>query len=181
MSDKAWSNYEEVAAYLLDRNAKEFGLKRVDGKQSVTGQRSGTSWEIDAKGINANGEGFVIVECRRYTTSKQSQEKIGALAYRIIDTGASGGIIVTPLGLQAGAQKVASAEGIIEVELDANSTPKEFAMRFLDKLKIGMADTLIFGDSLTATVCRICKQCGERFEVQENEEICSTCAARDIT
>ncbi len=151
MSDKAWSSYEEVAAYLLDRNAKEFGLERVEGKQSVTGQRSGTSWKIDAKGVKKNSEGFIIVECRRYTTSKQNQEQMGALAYRIIDTGASGGIIVSPLGLQIGAQKVASAEQILEVELDANSTPSEFALRFLNKLMIGVADTLVFRDSVTAS------------------------------
>jgi len=51
MADKVWSTYEEVATYLLDRNAKEFGLEKVEGKQSVLGQRSGTNWVIDAKGI----------------------------------------------------------------------------------------------------------------------------------
>jgi len=93
MADKVWSTYEEVATYLLDRNAKEFGLEKVEGKQSVLGQRSGTNWVIDAKGIKDDGIGFVIVECRRYTTSKQNQEKIGALAYRIIDTGLLVGLL----------------------------------------------------------------------------------------
>ena len=40
MANEAWRNYEEVAAYILDRNAKKFGLQRVEGKQSVTGKRS---------------------------------------------------------------------------------------------------------------------------------------------
>lgn len=91
-----WMRYEEVATYLLNRFAKEFGLKFVEGKQHIQGQRSGTTWEIDAKGIAEGDEGFFLVECRRYITSKQSQEKTGALAYRIIDTGAVGGIIVSP-------------------------------------------------------------------------------------
>lgn len=181
MANKAWRNYEEVATYILDRNAKEFGLQRVEGKQSVTGQRSGTCWEIDAKGIKKDDEGFIIVECRRYTTSKQNQMNMGALAYQIIDMGASGGIIVSPLGLQAGAQKVACAEQILEVELDANSTPTEFAMRFLNKLMVGLTDTGNFQDSTTPTIRRICKNCGERFEVQENESICRICIAREIT
>lgn len=97
MTDKTWNNYEEVAAYLLDRNAEKFGLERVEGKQSVYGERSRTNWEIDAKGIKVDGEGFVIIECRRYTTSKQSQERIGALAYKIIDTGAQVESLSVPL------------------------------------------------------------------------------------
>src|SRR5215210_705819 len=95
-----WESYEQVAAYLLNQFASEFGLERVEGKQKVVGQRSGTDWEIDAKGFRSGDTGFVIVECRRYTTSKQNQGKVGALAYSIIDSGAEGGIIVSPLGLQ---------------------------------------------------------------------------------
>ena len=97
MSEKAWRTYEEVAAELLDRNAEKFGLQRVEGKQHVRGNRSGTKWEIDAKGVKLGDEGFVIVECKRHTISKPNQELLGGLAYRIVDTGASGGIIVSPL------------------------------------------------------------------------------------
>jgi len=89
-----WLSYEELATYLLNRMAKEFGLESVQGKQKIQGKRSGTSWVIDAKGIIEGGGGFFIVECRRYTTSKQNQEKVGGLAYRILDTGANGAILV---------------------------------------------------------------------------------------
>lgn len=181
MADKAWSTYEEVATYLLDKNANEFGLEKVEGKQSVPGQRSGTNWVIDAKGIKDDGIGFVIVECRRYTTSKQNQEKIGALAYRIIDTGAFGGIIVSPLGLQSGAEKIALSEGILEVMLDADSTPHEFAMRFLNKLMIGKHDTASLGETVIATVHCVCELCGDRFEVKENEKVCPQCASLNNT
>jgi hypothetical protein len=95
---KLWLSYEEVAAYLLDRFAKEFGLSSVKGKQKVPGLRSGTPWEIDAKGITEDGKGFFIVECRRYTSSKQNQGNAGKLAYSMIDSGAAGGIVVSPLG-----------------------------------------------------------------------------------
>jgi hypothetical protein len=109
MSDdsKAWETYEEVAAYLLNEIANEFGLQRFEGKQRVVGQRSGTTWEIDAKGIGEGNEIFFIVECRRHRTSRQNQGKVGSLAYSIGDTGAKGGIVVSALGLQAGAAKVA--------------------------------------------------------------------------
>lgn len=134
---KTWRSYEEVATFLLNHFAKEFGLDRVEGKQDVVGNRSKTTWEIDAKGVrNADGA-FMLIECRRYTTSRQSQEKVGGLAYRIIDTGAIGGIIVSPLGLQEGAEKVAAAENIVEVRLDEDSTPEHFVIHFFDKFRAG--------------------------------------------
>jgi len=134
---KAWESYEEVATYLLNQFAKEFGLEKFEGKQVVTGKRSGTEWEIDAKGVGEDNGIFIIVECRRYTTSRQNQENVGALAYRISDTGAKGGIIVSPLGLQEGAAKIAQAENIYNVILDKNSTHIEYVLKFLDKVRYG--------------------------------------------
>lgn len=80
---------------------------------------------------------FFIVECRRYTTSRLNQEKLGALAYRISDVGANGGIIVSPLGLQEGATKLAEAENIYNVILDQNSTRTEFLLKFLGEIRAG--------------------------------------------
>lgn len=84
MADTKWQTYEEVAAYLLGNFSEHFGLSRVERKQSIPGVRSGTEWTIDAKGICQGTEAFVIIECRRHTTSKQDQEQLGGLAYRII-------------------------------------------------------------------------------------------------
>ena len=170
-----WTTYEEVAAYLLNQYATEFGLERVEGKQDVIGKKSGTSWQIDAKGIREGQEGFVVIECRRYTTSKQNQEKLGGLAYRIFDSGADGGIIVSPLGLQEGAQKVAAAENILNVTLDAESTPTEFIMRFLNKLMIGVEDKLGLHDSVAVEHHRRCTDCGQSFIVRDNEMCCAEC------
>jgi Restriction endonuclease len=137
--DRAWESYEEVAVYLLDRIASELGLERVEGKQDVFGSRSLTNWEIDGKGVKVGNEGFVIIECRRYTTSKQNQERVAGLAYRIIDTEASGGILVSPLGFQEGAKKIAAAEGIQEVLMDANSTRTDYMVRFLNRAFVGVS------------------------------------------
>lgn len=63
-----WQSYKEVASYLLNLFAEEFGLDAVEGKQTVIGLRSGTNWEIDAKGFCQDGSAFLIVECRRHTT-----------------------------------------------------------------------------------------------------------------
>lgn len=152
--NKTWQNYEEVATYLLDRFANEFGLCKVEGKQIIPGVRSGTRWEIDAKGLKMDGEGYIIVECRRYTTSKQSQEKMGALAYRIIDTGASGGIIVSPLGVQEGAAMITAAENIQVVHLNENSTTTEYVLQFLNKVMIGVEERIRLGDKAEAIVIK---------------------------
>lgn len=80
MPSKTWNTYEEVAQYLLNQFAEYFELGRVEGKQIVPG-KSGTEWEIDAKGVKADGEGFLIVECRRYTKVPLESRKHGSLGF----------------------------------------------------------------------------------------------------
>jgi len=138
LATKEWKKYEEVAQYLLNQFAESFGLGVVEGKQIIPGQ-SGTNWEIDAKGIKINNEGFLIIECRRYRESRLNQESIAAIAYRIKDTGADGGIVVTPLELQKGAKKVAEYEGIQHVILDPESTTTDYILKFLQKIFIGIS------------------------------------------
>jgi hypothetical protein len=152
MTEKKWETYEQVAQYLLDKFCDRFGLEGVEGKQKVLGGITGADWEIDAKGIRQGGVGFLIIECRRKTKSKLAQEAVGGIAYRIIDTGADGGIIVSPFDLQKGAKKVANAANVKRVTLDPNSTTKEYVMRYLNDIFAGLQDTLTPTDSFTATV-----------------------------
>jgi hypothetical protein len=107
-----WESYEEVARYLLEQmgDALGLGLEHLEGKQKLVG-KSGTTWTIEGKGIRVDGAAIVVIECRRYTTSKLNQEAMGGLAYRISDLGASGGIVVTPIGVQKGGQIVAKSAG----------------------------------------------------------------------
>jgi hypothetical protein len=151
MTEKRWETYEQVAQYLLDKFCDKFGLERVEGKQKLRGT-SGTNWEIDAKGIRQGGMGFLIVECRRYTTSKLVQKDVGSLCWSITETGANGGIIVSPFDLQKGAKMVASAANVKHVTLDPGSTTKEYVMRFLDDIFAGLHDTLTPTDSFPTTV-----------------------------
>jgi len=178
--DRKWKTYEELAAYLLNQFAAEFGLSRVEGKQAVQGQRSGTQWEIDAKGVREGNQGFIIVECRRYTTSKLNQEKVGSLAYRITDTEAEGGILVSPLGLQEGARKIAEAENILEVHLAPNSTPQDFTLQFLNKIMIGITDSITLGDHAEVQVSTPRKKCGKEVTVKENDSTCPDCSPKQI-
>src|SRR5581483_5747965 len=122
ITDENWKSYEDLAAHLLGQWAKEFGLERVERGGKIVGLKSGTEYSLDAKELKKDGEGFVIIECRRYLKAKQKQEQMGGLAYRIIDSGAAGGLIISPLGLQEGAKLIANAENIQEVILGPEST-----------------------------------------------------------
>ncbi len=133
-----WESYEDVARYLLDKMGDALGLERVEGKQTLTGE-SGTTWEIDGKGVRANAGAIVVIECRRYTTSKLKQKDMAAMAWTISDVGASGGIVVTPIGVQRGGQIVAKSAGIEVVHLDANSTRTDYVLSFLHNVFVGVA------------------------------------------
>jgi hypothetical protein len=141
--------------YLLGQFASHFQLGRVEGKQIVAGA-SGTSWEIDAKGLRGDGEGFVIVECRRHTKQSVSQIQIGGLVFSIQDTGAAGGIVVSPLPLQSGAKIVAGSQGIAHVQMSADSTTTDYVFRFLEHTFYGVSleERADAQDTTDATVIR---------------------------
>ena len=140
MAKEPWERYEEVANYLVGKlaDALGLGLERVEGKQKLIGE-SGTTWEVDRKGVTTNGRAIVVVECRRYTTSKLKQKDMAALAYTIRDVGAAGGIVVTPKGVQGGARKIAEYEGIQIVHLDADSTTTDYVLKSLRDVFIGVS------------------------------------------
>jgi len=151
---KEWRNYEQVTQYLLDRFKSELGLTRVEGEQSVVG--TVTDWNIEVKAVRTTNSGeteTILVECRR-TKKRQSQEKVGGFAYRIKDAGASGGILVTPVPLQSGGAKIAEAENINSVILDAESTTDEYMLKFLNKIFVGVTDSAPATDSVSGAGTR---------------------------
>lgn len=139
--DKTWESYEEVAAFVLDQCAAQFGLAGFDGKQVIPGT-SGADWEVDARGWTKDGATFVVVECKKHTGTGISQALTGSLAYTIKDTGAVGGFLVSPCGLQSGAKKVAAAEGIQEIKLDPKSTTAAYFGEWLGKLQAGFIEVV---------------------------------------
>ena len=174
---KTFENYEQVATFLIGQFSENFGLDRVEGKQNVVGLRSGTSWEIDGKGVTEDGEAFLIIECKRYTSSRPNQEILAGLAYRIHDTRAAGGIIVTPMGIQEGAAQVANAEGIVTVKLDPLSTTSDYVLKFLNKVMIGASGKLTASAQMkvSSSVSRPCTKCGMQFSPKSGEQICPRC------
>lgn len=149
---KTWETYEEVARYVLQQTRERFHLVEVEGKQGVLGQESGTQWVLDAKGVR-NGDGaIIVVECRRYKHSRLSQEDVAAVAYRIRDTKAAGGITVSPHPLQKGAKLVAAANKIEHVQLDPNSTLDAWTALIHNVICVGLTERFGLGDRAGATV-----------------------------
>src|SRR5271165_66258 len=106
LQPQSWKNYEELARHVISYFADIIGITAVEAKQQLQG-RSGTRWEIDAKGVCTDGKGFLVIECKERSTSRLDQGTIGTLAFIVQDVGATGAVIVTSIGLQGGAEKVA--------------------------------------------------------------------------
>ena len=154
MADKTWRTYEEVAQYLLNQFAVHLGLERVEEKQKILGQLSGRQIEIDGRGVKDGNTGFVILECKRYKDRVEA-EKLESLAFRITDAGAAGGIVVSPMGLQDGAAKIAASQNIVTVQLNRDANEYEYVLRFLKNVMIGVQDTLRFTEKVTVTINEI--------------------------
>jgi predicted helicase len=134
----AWMKYEEVVRHILDRYRGAFGLDRVEPKQKVPGD-SGTVWEIDVVAYAKDDDKLILFECRRYK-SKIKQEAVGGFAFRIDDTQAAKGYIVTPIGLQEGAETVAAYKEIGCIRIPRDATAENHIVQFLDKTFIGVTD-----------------------------------------
>lgn len=152
---KPWQTYEGAARSVLQQIGSVLGIGSVEGKQTLDG-KSGTQWEIDAKAIQENGEKFLVVEVRRYTTSALKQEDVAALAFRIGDVGATGGVVVSPLPLQRGAELVARSVGIKHVRLSADSTATDYLAEYMGGRFIGasVVESATLIDSCDAVVTR---------------------------
>ena len=147
---KDLERYEEVVPELLRMIADRFGVTHFEGKQKIPGKL--TDWRIDAKGAKDGTDIFLIVECRRYTKKRQSQGQIAELDFRIRDTGASGGIVVSPLGLQKGAKRIARAKNIHSVTLTPDSTLSDYFMEFLGDIWVGRTERLQWNDRVLWTL-----------------------------
>ena len=132
-SPVAWRTYEAIARHLLNELRARLGSSAFEVRQNVTGQ-SGTTWEIDAKGIRNGDEGFVIIECRGYPNDRVTQDEVAGLAYRIWDKGAAGGLVVSPLDLQVGAKLFAAHEETVEIQMVPASTTTDYMVKFLDQI-----------------------------------------------
>ena len=94
-----------------------------------------------------------VIESRRYPKSRLNQEQAAGLASRIEDLGASGGILVSPLGFQEGGKKLAEAKNIAELFLTPDSTNENpHVLRFLNETMIGVTEPIPVHVTEKATV-----------------------------
>lgn len=145
MSKPKWRTYEELTQYIINELAAEFGLDEVEGKQILSG-KSGTRWEIDAKGIKSGNSGIVVIECKCYQGRSIEQSQMATIAYQMKDIGAVGGITVSPLEPQEGARILARYENITHMALDPDSTPENYFVKFLNKAFAKVTETIATGD-----------------------------------
>jgi hypothetical protein len=150
-----WLIYEEAARKVIADMRDALGISVVEGKQVITGLSS-AEWEIDARAWCKDGENFLLVEARRHNTSGLKQEALAAIAYRIKDVGAAGGIVVSPLPLQTGAQTIAAHEGVSHIHLTPESTSETYLAEFLGRRFIGasVVESVTATDSSDAVVSR---------------------------
>ena len=87
---------------------------------------------------------------------------MAALAFRIKDIGAQGGIIVSPFDLQSGAKKIAVHSNIQHVILDPKSTTSHYIMSFLNQIFLGFSDSITLTDSAHIELIRDEKVIDER-------------------
>jgi RecB family endonuclease NucS len=130
----SWRNYEATIRSLIDklRSVKnQLNLIKIEPKTKINGV-SGTIWEIDGIGYDAD-DNLVPIECKLRSKYKISQSILASFAYIIKDIGATRGIIVTPIGLQKGAKKIAEHENIEVITLNQNATSNEFDLVLPDR------------------------------------------------
>lgn len=142
-----WRKYEDYTRQILnddrvqDYLEKYFELSNlvIKPKKKLLGRKSGTKWEVDGYGYDINNQ-IILIECKHYENDKVVQNTVAAFAYIIRDIEAQTGIIVTTLGLQSGAIKVAKAENIGLVKLHYNSTNENFIISFKSLFKEQSSD-----------------------------------------
>jgi hypothetical protein len=135
-SKVAWRSYEDVARHVLTELRAHLGLSRVEGSQSLPGFFSGATWRVDGRAVREGSEAIVLIECRRHTTERLKQEQLAAIAFRILDTGSVGGIVVTPIGLQEGAERVARCAGVVCMQLGQDDDFDNWVAAFLGRVFI---------------------------------------------
>ena len=149
MSEKqTWERYEDVARQLIDDIKSYLGLSMVNPDKKEFLKKDGGICEIDVSAYDMSDRKLVLVECRK-RNKRLSQEEVHGFAYRIQQTNAKRGIIVTPIGLQKGAKLAANGAKIGLVRLEPNSTLDNYIAQLTQLLVIKLSD-LFSGISMIA-------------------------------
>ena len=141
MSEKqTWERYEDVARQLIDDIKSYLGLSMVNPNKKEFLKKDGGICEIDVSAYDMSDGKLVLVECRN-KNKRLPQEEVHGFAYRIQQTNAKRGIIVTPIRLQKGAIIAANGARIGLIRLEPNSTPDNYIAQLTQLLIIKITDS----------------------------------------
>jgi hypothetical protein len=137
---QAWETYEDVARQLINDIKSYLGLSMVNPDKKKFPKKDGGRCEIDVSAYNMSDGKLVLVECRK-ENRRLIQEEVHGFAYRIQQTNAMRGIIVTTIGLQEGGVIAANGAKIQTIKLDPSSTLDNYIAQFIGFLAIKLTDS----------------------------------------
>lgn len=146
MSKKEWERYEDVARQVIDDIKSHLGLSLVNEDKIEFKKKDGGKCEIDISAYDMSDGKLVLVESRKKNKSL-NQEEVHGFAYRIQQTGAKRGIIVTTIGLQQGAQIAADGAKITLIRLNEGSTKEEYVAKITQQIFLKITDKCKMGIS----------------------------------
>jgi hypothetical protein len=131
-----WRKYEDAVRSIIAQHRDLLGLDSVELSPVKLEGKSGNTWNIEIIGYTAGQRKLVLVEVRRKTTRNIEPEEVGGFAYRIEDTGAEKGYMVTPLdrGLSIGAAKIAGYEEIGHINVSVEATPEDYIIQHMNSM-----------------------------------------------
>lgn len=159
--------YELVTKKILENLRHHLRFDNVGGKEKYQGE-TGTEWEIDASCYRKDTDTLVLIECRRKTTRRIPQEEMAGFAFRIRDIGAGEGLMVTPIGYQKGAKKVAKAARIGMATLNPEATESEYILTIANRLFRGLLVLDHGTETDNVSVYRTCDACGSELITQDS-------------
>lgn len=157
MTNPDWKNFEDVFRAILAMHMNFFELEKVEPtSKPVPGHaRKFKPWAIDVVGYRKGTKRLVLFEVKRRGRNVEPEQAAG-FAYRILDTEAEAGYIVTTMGrdLSSGAKEIADYEKIGHIQVEKDSTPDDYTMKIADNMFVGVTDTVKVSEHIEAIVER---------------------------
>ncbi|MBO6766051.1 restriction endonuclease [Maricaulis sp.] len=161
-----WKTYEDLTYGIIDDIKASLGFTHVERDATVAGKRSGRDRiNVEVVAYRENGN-FVLIEVKNRNRPMEG-EAMGGFVYRVQDADAEGGIVVSRSGLQKGAEQIAEAEKIDQLEIEEGSSLDSYVARFLERIFV--KETEVARISLTErTTVEIRDESGNIVERRES-------------
>jgi hypothetical protein len=176
-------DYEAFIAELI-KNVKKTGRNIIEinyGKKNNLIGASGQTHQIDVSFVDTSysQSTIVLIECKRWkdpvnvTVPKLLKYNMDDITKNSLYPNNSIGIIASTSGFQSGAINIANYEKII-IQIVNHGSP--YGFRYENIVQRGIAETVSCSDKVTNVLLRNCKKCGNKFEVIQNEILCTDCS-----